>query len=180
MRPYRESRLQPKGLAEIGMASTEQSSETRCAGTTGAKSTSSPQRCSWRESQRPLWSPCGALVPYTTSRGKWGQLASHPRPGRLVELAGFERAAFPLGKNAVKHSDQGKRQPFSALWRVCGASGVRLRSFRSRSSRPRSRILAHRLPDHETALEHDVVTAGGTGDKVERGVNPVERQTTGS
>ena len=28
MRPYRESRLRPKGLAEIGMASTEQSSET--------------------------------------------------------------------------------------------------------------------------------------------------------
>jgi len=50
---------------------------------------------------------------------------NRPEQGDLVELAGFEPAAFSLRKMRSNRSDQGKRYALAGLWRDCGASGVR-------------------------------------------------------
>jgi hypothetical protein len=50
----------------------------------------------------------------------------------VVELAGFEPAAFPLRKMQSNTSDQGIRDPFMVLWRVGGTSDVRQRETRQR------------------------------------------------
>ena len=55
------------------------------------------------------------------------ELANIALTRALVELAGFEPAAFSLRKMRSKPSDQGKRDAFTGLWGGCGANGVRQR-----------------------------------------------------
>jgi hypothetical protein len=96
---------------------------------------------------------CGRVVDAVALRRVHRSAISSTTKRRFsVELGGFEPPTPSLRKMQSNHSDQGKRRPFTVLWRGCGTGHVRQReiwhdSVTAASSTP---LAAALTPDRST------------------------------